>query len=150
MVDGKCPGADLLAGGGADDGCAEDQSLRIGHHLDVAARLALGLAVVVVVGPAQQPHVAINHSFVTAAVIVKPLAFLALGIYRRYWLYASVGDLIAIVIANAVASLALSLLIVVGLALGTITEFSRSILLVDLLLTVAFTGGARFSVPRVR
>ena len=84
--------------------------------------------------------------FVTAAVIVKPLAFLALGIYRRYWLYASVGDLIAIVIANAVASLALSLLIVVGLALGTITEFSRSILLVDLLLTVAFTGGARFSV----
>ena len=60
VVDGECPGADLLAGRGADDGCAEDQSLRVGHHLDMAARLALGLgAVVVVVGPAQQPDVAV-------------------------------------------------------------------------------------------
>ena len=84
--------------------------------------------------------------FVVAAVLVKPLAFLALGLYRRYWLYASVNDLIVIVFANVVASLALSLCIVGGLAVGTIVEFSRSILLIDLLLTVAFTGGARFSV----
>ena len=36
------------------------QPLRIGHHLDVAARLALRLgAVVVVIGPAQQPDVAV-------------------------------------------------------------------------------------------
>jgi FlaA1/EpsC-like NDP-sugar epimerase len=84
--------------------------------------------------------------FVAAAVLVKPLSFLALGLYRRYWLYASVGDLIAIVVANGAASLALSLLVLVGLATGAIVEFSRSILLIDLLLCVAFTGAARFSV----
>jgi FlaA1/EpsC-like NDP-sugar epimerase len=84
--------------------------------------------------------------FVAAAVVVKPLSFLTLGLYRRYWLYASVGDLIAIVVANGVASLALALLVLVGLATGVIVEFSRSILLIDLLLCLSFTGGARFSV----
>ena len=54
MVDGQRPGGDLLAGRGADDGCAEDQALGVGHHLDMAADFALGLgAVVVMVGPAQ-------------------------------------------------------------------------------------------------
>ena len=83
--------------------------------------------------------------FVAAALVVKPLTFLVLGLYRRLWRYASIGDLIAIVIANTVASLVLSILVVTALATGVIVEFSRSVLLVDLLLTVAFTGGARFS-----
>jgi FlaA1/EpsC-like NDP-sugar epimerase len=84
--------------------------------------------------------------FVAGAVTVKPLTYLALGLYRRYWQYASVGDLIAIVLANVVASLWLSLLVLTGLATGVLVEFSRSILLIDLLLTVALTGGTRFSV----
>jgi FlaA1/EpsC-like NDP-sugar epimerase len=84
--------------------------------------------------------------FVAAAVTVKPLTFLALGLYRRYWQYASIGDLIAIVLANVVASLWLALLVLTGLAIGVVVEFSRSILLIDLLLTLALTGGARFSV----
>ena len=46
--------------------------------------------------------------FIGAAVVIKPLSFLVLGLYRRFWLYASVGDLIAIVVANGAASLALS------------------------------------------
>jgi FlaA1/EpsC-like NDP-sugar epimerase len=84
--------------------------------------------------------------FVVGAVTVKPLTFLALGLYRRYWQYASVGDLIAIVLANVVASLWMSLFVLTGLAAGFFVEFSRSILLIDLLLTVALTGGTRFSV----
>jgi len=84
--------------------------------------------------------------FVAGAVTVKPLTFLALGLYRRYWQYASIGDLIAIVLANVVASLWISLLVLTGLATGLFVEFSRSILLIDLLLTVALTGGTRFSV----
>ncbi|HEX7779894.1 MAG TPA: nucleoside-diphosphate sugar epimerase/dehydratase [Vicinamibacterales bacterium] len=83
--------------------------------------------------------------FVAAALVVKPLTFLVLGLYWRLWRYASIGDLIAIVIANSVASLVLSILVVTALATGAIVEFSRSVLLIDFLLTVTFTGGARFS-----
>src|SRR4029079_18406969 len=32
-VDGQCPCADLLAGRGTNDGCAQDQSLGVGYHL---------------------------------------------------------------------------------------------------------------------
>lgn len=84
--------------------------------------------------------------FVAAALTIKPITFLALGLYRRYWQYASVGDLIAIVLANVVASLWLALFVLTGLAAALFVEFSRSILLIDLLLSVALTGGARFSV----
>jgi FlaA1/EpsC-like NDP-sugar epimerase len=84
--------------------------------------------------------------FIAAAVVVKPLTFLVIGLYRRFWVYASIGDLIAIVLANVVASLALSLLVLAGLAAGAIVEFSRSILLIDLLLTLALIGGVRFAV----
>src|SRR5262249_19533971 len=53
------PRGDQLAGTGADDGGAQDAPARVGYHLDMAHGFALGLgAVVLVIGPAQYPHLA--------------------------------------------------------------------------------------------
>ena len=84
--------------------------------------------------------------FVVAAVLVKPVAFHAFGMYRRYWVYASVRDLVALLFAASAASVALVLLVVVGLVTGRVGEFSRSVLLIDWVLTLLATGGFRMSI----
>src|SRR5262249_38730845 len=59
LGDGQGPCGDQLAGTGADDGGAQDAPARVGYHLDMAHGFALGLgAVVLVIGPAQHPHLA--------------------------------------------------------------------------------------------
>ncbi len=84
--------------------------------------------------------------FLIAAVCVKPVVFGFFGMYRRYWRYASTGELMVVLISNAIASIALAALVPVGLELTTIAEFPRSVILIDGLLSVVFTGGIRFSV----
>src|SRR5262245_37031302 len=49
LLDGQGPRGDELAGMRADDGGADNAPLAGGDHLDMAARLALGLGAVVVV-----------------------------------------------------------------------------------------------------
>ena len=82
--------------------------------------------------------------FVVTAVFVKTVVFYVFGMYRRYWAYASVNDLLALVFANSAASAAVSIAVVVALLTGTISEFSRSVLMIDWALTLLATGGLRF------
>src|SRR5262245_55933114 len=84
--------------------------------------------------------------FVVAALAVKPVAFYAFGMYRRYWVYASVHDLVALCFATSAASVALAVLVVVGLVSGRVAEFSRSVLLIDWVFTLLATGGFRMSI----
>ena len=42
--------------------------------------------------------------FVVAASVLKPLAFMATGVYGRYWRYASIPDAITLLLASTVAS----------------------------------------------
>src|SRR5688572_18996583 len=84
--------------------------------------------------------------FAVAAVLVKPGIFLAFGLYYRYWRYASVGDLLAIVLSVSAATAALAALLVPATLLGIVHGFSRSVLLIDWLLTLALVGGTRLSV----
>ena len=84
--------------------------------------------------------------FVAAALLVKPVAFHAFGMYRRYWVYASVSDLVALLFATSAASGALAVLVVLGLVTGRVAEFSRSVLLIDWALTLLATGGFRMSI----
>ena len=84
--------------------------------------------------------------FLFAALVVKPVVFLALGMYSQLWQYASVRDLLAVLIAVSVSSVAMSALVAAGVLSGTIFEFSRAVLVIDWLLTLCGTGGLRMAV----
>ena len=63
-----------------------------------------------------------------------------------YWRYASIGDLLAIVLSVSASTALLTVLLVVATLLQVITGFSRSVLLIDWLLTLALIAGTRLSV----
>lgn len=89
--------------------------------------------------------------FLALAVFTKPIVFLTFGLYKRYWRYASVWDLVAVVLAVSAAEVVLGSAI-----LGTvlvqrqifdyIIEFSRSVILIDWLVTLILIGGVRMAV----
>ena len=53
------------------------------------------------------------NSYVLAALIIKPVIFYAFGMYRRYWRYASVRDLMAVLIASGVSLAAMGVFVAV-------------------------------------
>jgi FlaA1/EpsC-like NDP-sugar epimerase len=84
--------------------------------------------------------------YVRAAPIIKTLVFVAVGMDRRFWRYASVNDLLALCLANSVASVATSAFVGLGIYRGFIYEFSRSVLFADWLLSLALTAAIRLSI----
>jgi FlaA1/EpsC-like NDP-sugar epimerase len=84
--------------------------------------------------------------YLLAALVVKPAAFLLLGMYSRLWRYASVHELMAVLVAVSGASVAMSALVAAGMVSGQLVEFSRSVLVIDWLLTLIGTGGVRMAV----
>ena len=84
--------------------------------------------------------------FVVAASVLKPLAFMATGVYGRYWRYASIPDAITLLLASTVASVAIVVTLMIGLWAGAVPSFSRSIVFNDWLLTLILVGGLRGSV----
>jgi FlaA1/EpsC-like NDP-sugar epimerase len=81
-----------------------------------------------------------------AAAVVKPPVFHAFGLYRRYWRYAGVRDVLLVVLAESAASVLLAIGVSVGLQLSLLPFFPRSILAIDWLLAVACLAGIRLSV----
>ena len=88
--------------------------------------------------------------FVVMAVVIKTNVYYWLGMYRRYWAYASVRDLMALVCACTAASVAVAIAVAIALLIGYLNEFSRSVLMIDWALTLLATGGLRFSVRLIR
>lgn len=84
--------------------------------------------------------------FLLTALLVKPTVFLLLGMYSRLWRYASVQELWAVLVAVSGASVAMSALVAAGMVSGQLVEFSRSVLVIDWLLTLCGTGGVRMAV----
>lgn len=80
-------------------------------------------------------------------IVVRIGAFLALRLYQRVWHYASVDELIAVVVAVATSSL-----VGYGLAIGLMAidpafrplGFPRSVVIIDSILVLAFAGAWRF------
>ena len=88
------------------------------------------------------------HSDAVAALVLKPLVFYGFGMYRRFWRYATIDDMLALVIANAAASVAMAGAVWAALYLGSIHEFSRSVVAADWVLAL-FAEPARAGVdPR--
>ena len=86
--------------------------------------------------------------FTILALIIKLVIFFLFSLYRRYWRYASVDELVSIFLAVGSATL-----IIAGvffgasiLGLGTARSLPRSVPFIDGLLTLVVVGGSRFSI----
>jgi FlaA1/EpsC-like NDP-sugar epimerase len=92
-------------------------------------------------------HLSLCVSFVLMAMAIKPPVYYFLGLYRRYWRYASVHEAVGILGATALSSAILAVLVLgLFLPLGWFNRFPRSALVIDWLLSLFFIGGIRFSV----
>jgi len=85
-------------------------------------------------------------SFLIAALLVKPVVYYAFGMYRRYWRYGNIDDVLMIVLANAAASLTLGVVLAVGLFAGIVPGVSRTVVLIDGVLALMLSGGLRLSI----
>lgn len=91
------------------------------------------------------PHLVM---FTAISGVLKFSSLWKFRLYRRYWRYASVDELILIVAAVAVAGLAAWLVYFGSVALDVVSEGPRlpwSVPIVDAILTLLFVGGTRFS-----
>jgi len=79
------------------------------------------------------------------AVVVKPLVYYFFGVYRRVWRYASIRELVLLLSAVSVASVAVSSIMIGLYALKAFVGFPRSVLAIDWLLSFLLIGAFRFS-----
>lgn len=85
--------------------------------------------------------------YLLTALTVKPAIFLFLGMYRRYWQYASVQELVLVVVSVSASSVAMAVLILLATVMDLIPYgFSRVVFFTDWLLTLAMAGGLRLAV----
>lgn len=87
--------------------------------------------------------------FFATALVTKIGAFIAFGLYRRYWRYAGFWDLVSLVLANSAASVVLTFLLALALGADVISELPRSVLPLDWLLALSLTAGVRASVRAI-
>ncbi len=85
-------------------------------------------------------------TYVLAALLIKPVVFQFFGIYRRYWRYASVKDLMAVLLAAAASLVAMGVFVTYRLVADPAFEFSRAVLFIDGILTFLVAGGVRLTV----
>lgn len=81
-------------------------------------------------------------------VLVLPPVFVAFGLYRREWRFASITELVAIsaaTVVGIVATFAIQIVLAQLNAPGT-AGFPRSVIIIEGLLVLAFVGGSRFAV----
>lgn len=114
--------------------------------LSVTPALALVLRVDTASWVASYPPALIRYTLL--AVAVKLIVFFLFGLYRRYWRYASVDELVSIILAVGSSTLIVAGLFfgagILGLDAGR--SLPRSVPFIDGLLTLVVIGGTRFSV----
>jgi len=86
--------------------------------------------------------------FTLLALAIKLITFYLFGLYRRYWRYASVDEMLSIILAVGGSTLVVAGLFfgagILGLDSGR--SLPRSVPFIDGLLTLIVVGGSRFSV----
>jgi FlaA1/EpsC-like NDP-sugar epimerase len=85
--------------------------------------------------------------FLPLVVVVKLVVFRIFGHYRGWWKYVGLSDLIDLAKATGLSSLCLGALIY---SISDYLVFPRSVLVIDVFLTMAFVGAARMSPRLVR
>ena len=79
------------------------------------------------------------------ALLVKPVVYYTFGLYRRVWAYASTKELLLIISAVTAASVIISVIMVVLTTMQLYQGFPRSVLAIDLILSILAVGGLRFT-----
>lgn len=105
--------------------------------------LALMLRLDTVIIPPEMVPGLIGYTLV--AIGVRLAVFWKLGLYSRYWKYASIEELVQIGTAVIVSTFILTGLVLLSRAIYPFI-FARSILIIDSLLVLMAIGGLRFSV----
>ncbi|HEX7541478.1 MAG TPA: hypothetical protein VF352_05040, partial [Anaerolineales bacterium] len=81
---------------------------------------------------------------IAISLVLKLSIYYFFGLYRRLWAYASINELLLIIMAVTAASIAVSG-IMLTLLITRLLNFPRMVLLIDLLLSLTGIGGFRFS-----
>jgi FlaA1/EpsC-like NDP-sugar epimerase len=84
--------------------------------------------------------------FLLVVVIAKPAVFFAFGLYRRFWRYASLNDMLVVGLGVTTASLLIAVATGIARILDVISLFSRAVLLIDWLVTFVTVAGVRAAV----
>ena len=83
---------------------------------------------------------------IALALLIKPVIYYLFGLYRRWWVYASVNELKLIAAAVTTASVVLSAVTMSLYWAGWLgLGFPRLVLAIDWLLSLIFVGGTRFT-----
>lgn len=80
-----------------------------------------------------------------AALLIKPIIYHQFGLYRRVWAYASIQELKLITLAVTTASVLVTLVVIILSTFFTGWDFSRSVLIIDWILSILAVGGLRFA-----
>ncbi len=84
---------------------------------------------------------------VAVALVVKPTIYYFFGLYRRYWVYASVRELRLIAVATAGAQVVVALLLMLAIVTSLLpATFPRLVLFIDWLISLISVGGLRLTV----
>jgi len=78
------------------------------------------------------------------AIAIKPLVYYFFGLYRRMWIYASTKELTLILLAVSVASVPVTVIMLLLFQNRFFIAFPRSVLVIDWFLSFFFSGGIRF------
>ncbi|NLG50217.1 MAG: polysaccharide biosynthesis protein [Chloroflexi bacterium] len=91
------------------------------------------------------PYIRYNSFFFLIVLLVRPTVYYIFGLYRSWWRYASIAELIAISHAVTVGSIITAALIFgfFGHETNGVRDFSRSVLLLDWLLNMFAIGATR-------
>lgn len=122
------------------------------HHIpQILADIVLIAAALVVSflirfeGSVPPADLEILRNSILAIVLIKIGAFYFSGLYERMWRYASMKELMTLLKAVLISSLAMVILLFYIQRTG----FPRSVVVIDAVLTILFVGGARFAVRTV-
>ncbi len=82
-----------------------------------------------------------------AALVIKPTVYYLFGLYRRYWVYASIREMRLILFATLSASASVAIVVLLVYAAGGMPRgFPRSVIGIDWLLSLFSVGGLRIIV----
>ncbi|MFH1085754.1 MAG: nucleoside-diphosphate sugar epimerase/dehydratase [Chloroflexota bacterium] len=92
------------------------------------------------------PYITRNDFFFITVVLVRPICYYLFGLYRAWWRYASVPDLLRIVAAGVAGSVIITALVALALApeVNGVRSFSRSVLLLEWAFSTLGVGFTRF------